>query len=282
MGIFQSKFLAHQREDGLIEHLILQMECQRRTLALRQIVDIMLLAYIQGILEEFALWSAGCLYLLQHTHIDFLPETGHRGHTRRMSLLHRLLHLQGIGVHDQRGTLRQTEDLPTFLKDMGKRQEIEHTVVLSHRHTFIIGLHRSVVLATGEDDTLRVARRTTGIEDVGDIVHRSRSRQGIHFRLSRQILTQLQEVVEIHGIGILFGDAHTLVEDDDALHRLTGGEYPAGLVVLFLLADEQEAHLRVIHHELDLLLRAGGIERDGDGTDAPCTEVTEQVLDGVL
>ena len=38
----------------------------------------------------------------------------------------------------------------------------------------------------------------------------------------------------------------------------------------------------IVNHELDLLLRAGGIERDGDGTDAPGAEVAEDVLHRVL
>ena len=75
---------------------------------------------------------------------------------------------------------------------MSKRQEIQHTVVLSHWHTLVISHHGGVVLATGKDDALRVARRTTGIEDVRYIIHRGGSREGIHLRLARQILTQLQ------------------------------------------------------------------------------------------
>ena len=86
---------------------------------------------------------------------------------------------------------------------MGKRQEVQHAVFLAHRHTLVISLHGSIILATGQDDALRVARRTTSIEDIGDIVHRRLLRQGIHLRLTRQVLTQLQEVIEIHGVGIL-------------------------------------------------------------------------------
>ena len=77
MGVFQSQFLAHQREHGLIEHLILQVQRQWRTLALREIVDIMLLTHLQGMLEELTLGGTGFLNLLQHTHIDLFPETGH-------------------------------------------------------------------------------------------------------------------------------------------------------------------------------------------------------------
>ena len=71
-----------------------------------------------------------------------------------MGLPHRLLHFQRISVHDQRGTLRQTEDLPSFLEDMGKRQEIQYTVFLSHRHTFVVGFHGGMILATGQNNTL--------------------------------------------------------------------------------------------------------------------------------
>ena len=120
----------------------------------------MLLTDAQGVLEEFPLRRTGFLNLLQDTHIDFLPETGHRRHTRRVGLLHRLLHFQRIGIHNQRGSLRQAKDLPAFLEDMGKRQEVEHTVLLTDGHAFVVGLHRGMILPASQDDALRITRRT--------------------------------------------------------------------------------------------------------------------------
>ena len=35
---------------------------------------------------------------------------------------------------------------------MGKGQEIQHTVLLAHWHTLVIGLHGGMVLPTGQND----------------------------------------------------------------------------------------------------------------------------------
>ena len=51
---------------------------------------------------------------------------------------------------------------------------------------------------------------------------------------------------------------------------------------MLLFTHEEEAYLCIIDHELDLLLAARGIERDGDGTDAPGTEVGKQIVNRVL
>ena len=76
MSPFQTQFLSYQREHRLIQHLVFQMKSQRRALTLRQIVDIMTLTHTQRMQEQLTLRSIGLLYLLQHTHIHLLPETG--------------------------------------------------------------------------------------------------------------------------------------------------------------------------------------------------------------
>ena len=106
--------------------------------------------------------------------------------------------------------------------------------------------------------------------------------QRFHLCLARIILTQLQEIVEVHGIGIVGGDAYIAVEDDNTLECLTHRNHTPSLIVLLLFAHEEEPYLGIAHHELYLLLTAGGIEGDGDGTDAPGAEITKQVLYGVL
>ena len=54
------------------------------------------------------------------------------------------------------------------------------------------------------------------------------------------------------------------------------------LVVLFLLAYEQQAHLGIAHHVLHLLLGAGGIERHAAQPDAVSAEVGVEILNAVL
>ena len=282
VGILQAQFLAHQREDGLIEHLVLKMHGQRCTLALREIVDIVPLAHVKRMLEEFTLHGTRILDFLQHAHVHLLPETGNGRHTRRVGLLHRLLHLLRIGIHNQTGALCQSQDLPPLLKDVSEGQEVQYTVVLIHRHTLAVGLEGRMILAAGKDHALGVACRTTCIEHIGDIIHRSLGLQFLHLRLSGQIVAQFQEVIKVHRVGVVAGDAHILVEDDDALQRLTHREHATRLVILLLLAHEKEAHLGVAHHELYLLLRRRGIERYRHRTDAPGTEVAEEVLHRVL
>ena len=199
-----------------------------------------------------------------------------------MRLTHCLLHLLRISVHNQRGSLCQREELPSFLEDMGKGEEVQHTVFLAYRHTFVVGLEGSMILSHRQDDTLGVARRATGIEDIGNIIERGTLLQHLDLRLARVVLAHLQKVVEIDGIGIVLSDTYVLVEDDDALQRLTHADDPMRLVVLFLFAYKEEANLRIGDHKLYLLFRTRGIEGDGDSTDAPCAKVAEEILDGIL
>ena len=80
----------------------------------------------------------------------------------------------------------------------------------------------------------------------------------------------------------MLSDTYVLVEDDDALERLTHSHHTVRLVVLFLLAHKEEAYLGIRNHKLNLLLGTGGIEGDGYRTDAPCAKVAEEILDGIL
>ena len=258
------------------------MERHRRTTAFRQILDVMLATYLEGMSEDFTLNGTGGLYLLLYAHIDFLPETGHAGHAGGVCLPHGLLHLLGVGVDNETGADGEAEQLPAFLKDVGERQEVEHTVVLAHRHALAVGHHSSMVLATGEDDALGVARGTAGIEYVGCVVHRGGTAQRLDLGLTGQAGSELQEIVEVHGGLVGRGQLHATVVNNDALERGTHGEHAAGLIVLVLLANKEDAHLGIGEHELYLLLGGGGIEGDGDGTNAPGAKVGEEVLHGVL
>ena len=139
-----------------------------------------------------------------------------------------------------------------------------------------------MILATRQDDTFRVARSTTGIKDVSDIVHAGRSLNSIHLRLTGEVLTHLQEVIEVHDVGIMRRNLHVLIKDNDALQRLTSREHTTCLLILILFTHEEESHPCIVQHELDLLLTAGSIERDSHSPDAPCAKVAEQVLHRVL
>ena len=77
-------------------------------------------------------------------------------------------------------------------------------------------------------------------------------------------------------------DAHALVEDDDALERGTERENAVRLVVLLLLADEEEAHVRVLHDVLNLLFARRSVNRNRHRTNAVGTEVGVEILDTIL
>ena len=88
MGILQAQLLTYQREDGTVQHLVFQMQGNRRFLAQAEIFDVMLMTYAQRMLKEFTLHGAGMLYLVHDAHVDLLPEAGHCRHTGGMCLAH--------------------------------------------------------------------------------------------------------------------------------------------------------------------------------------------------
>ena len=163
VGIGETEFLAHYAEQCLVDSLIFQMEHKGRSLATAQILDIMLATHAKSVLEYLALQSSGIVNLLHHTRIYLLPESRHRRHTRRMRLSHRLLHLLRIGVYNHPCTHRHTQQSPSLLKDMGKGQEIEHTVVFTHRHHLLITLKGGIILLMTEHHPLTIASSTTSI-----------------------------------------------------------------------------------------------------------------------
>lgn len=77
-------------------------------------------------------------------------------------------------------------------------------------------------------------------------------------------------------------DIHAVIIDDDALERGAEVEDAQRLVILVLLAYEEEAHLGIVEHIEYLLLAIGGVERHGNGAHAIGTEVGIEVLHTVL
>ena len=98
----------------------------------------------------------------------------------------------------------------------------------------------------------------------------------------RKILTKLDEVVEIHRLGVVHAQTHVPVENDDTLHRGAQGMNAMSFVILLLLTYEDEAHACIVDHILDLLSRGGGIERDRDDTDTVSAKISVQVFRTVL
>ena len=236
----------------------------------------------QRVAEDLLLHRRCAVYLVLHGLIHLLPESRHGRHTRGMGLLHRLLYLVRIGVYYQLGALRKTEVSPSALKHMSERQEVYHPIFLSHGHTLVVGNKSSVILSVAKLHAFALARGATGVKYVAQIVVRCLMPQVLHLRLARQVGSKRHEVVEIERVRIVRTDAHPAVEYDYTLERRAQCEHPVCLVILLLLAHEDESHLRVVYHELYLLLTACGVERNRHGPHAISAEVGIEIFHAVL
>ena len=83
---FQAQRLQQQRNHRLLVEEVLHLQGQRRKDATHLIVDVILPAHTQGILQHLTLDGAAVIYLFLHTSIDLFPETGNGTHTGRMHL----------------------------------------------------------------------------------------------------------------------------------------------------------------------------------------------------
>ena len=232
--------------------------------------------------EEFLLDRTGIIHLCLYGDIHLLPETWHTTHTGRMHLSHTLLNFMRISIDDEFGTFAQAEVRPGTFKDMGEWKEVDDAVLVGNRHTFVVCLQSSIILAIGQHHALAIARCSTGIEDINQVIHTCLLIEFLHFCLTRKILSQLQEVLEIEGCRIVCTDAHAGIEDDDTLQRRTEGKDTVSLVILLLFANKEEANLRIINHILNLLLAAVGIERHRGNSDTVRTEIGVQIMHTVL
>ena len=280
--MFQAQLLTHHAQDGLVDNLIFQLECQRRSLSIGNILYIALASYGKGMIEEFLLYRASLIHLGLYGYIHLLPEAGHTTHTSRMNLPHAFLYLMRVSVDEKTSTFTQAEVRPSTLKDMGKGQEVDDTVFLGNRHYLVVGSQGSIILSIGQHDTLAVAGSSTGIKDICHIIHACRLIQSLHLGLSRQVLAQLDEILEVKGSRVVSTDAHAGVEDDDTLQRRTESKDTMRLVVLVLLAYKEEAHLSVVNHILYLLLAAGSIEWNRAHLDAISTKVGIEIMHAIL
>ena len=233
-------------------------------------------------IEEFLLERTGIIHLSLYGNIHLFPETRHTTHTGRMHLTHTLLNFMRISVDDEFGAFAQAEICPSTLKDMSEWKEINDTILFGNRHALIVCLQCSCILTIGQHHTLTVSSCSTGIEDISQVIHTCLLVEFLYLRLTRKILTQLQEVLEIEGCRVVCTDAHTGIEDDDTLQGRTEGKDTMSLVILLLFANKEEANLRIINHILNLLLAAVGIERHRSNSDTIRTEVGVQIMHTVL
>ena len=280
--MLQAYLLTHQTEHGLVGKSILEAQLQRRALAFGEVVDIVSFADAPCLIKDLLLGGTRPVYLCLHGLVHLLPESRHARHTCRMGLAHRFLDLMRIDIDNERGTFCQAEISPAALKDMRERQEVDDAVFLPHRHTGIVGLESGGILTIGEHHAFRLTRRATGIEDIAEVVVVGLLPQRLNVLLVRQVLAQLDEVVEIHRFRVVHAQTHVTVEDDDTLQSRAEGVHTVSLVILLLLAHEDDAHACIVDHILYLLSRSGGIERDRDHTDTVSAKICVQVFRTVL
>ena len=165
---------------------------------------------------------------------------------------------------------------------MRNGQELYGAVLVADGHNFVVGNQGCVILSVCQHYALRLAGCAGRVKDVAYIFFVGLLVECFHLCLARQSLAELQKVVKVEGSWVVRTDAYAAVEDDDALQRVTKWKYTVCLVVLFLLADKEEANLRIVNHILYLLFRSGRVERYGHDTHAVGTEVGDEVLDAVL
>ena len=165
---------------------------------------------------------------------------------------------------------------------MRNGQELYGPVLVADGHSLVVCNQGCVILSVCQHHALRLAGCAGRVKDVADIFFVGLLVECFHLCLARQSLAELEEVVKVEGCRVVRADAHAAVEDDDALQRMAEWEYAVCLVVLFLLADKEEANLRIVNHILYLLFGRGRVERYGHDTHAVGTEVGDEVLDAVL
>ena len=168
--MLQANLLAHKTEHRLVGKFIFQTQRQWRALTFGEIIDVIFFTYFPRTVEDLLLGNTGAINLCLYSLIHFLPETRHTRHTGRMRLTHRILDLMRIDVDDKRRTLRETEVSPASLEDMREGEEVDDAILIRHRHTSIVGLEGGGILTIGEHHTFRLARRTTRIKDVAEII----------------------------------------------------------------------------------------------------------------
>ena len=282
VGRFQADLLPYQAEHGAVVELILHFHMEGHALSAPTIVHIALATHRYGVPHQLPLHGGGLVHALLHGGIDLLPEARDGRHARGMGLAHALLYLLRVGIDNQLRTNGKAQVGPGALKDVGEGQKVDHPVLVTDGNALLVGRYAGAVLSVGEDDSLAVARRAAGIENVADVVVARFCPQFLHFRLPWEVLSELDEVAEVQRIGVIGADADTGVVDDHALQGRTKGDDAVCLVILLLLSDKQEAHAGILNHVLYLLLGAGGVERNCLDFHAIGTEIGVKILDTIL
>ena len=278
----QSQGLQEQSDDCLLVEEIAHLQGKRWHEASHLVIDIVGLADAKRVFEHPALYGRGRVHLLLYAAIHFLPEPRHSTHTRRMHFAKALQDVGRTTVDSQRAARLDAEIRPASFEDMREGQEVHDEVLVGKRQSTYVTSESGIIHLVRQHDTLADARRSAGVEDVGQVVFLHFGCELLYLFAMVFPIGKCQKLIEIKAHIVLRVFLYGRVEDDELPHGLLNLEYAVGCVVLVLLADKDVANLGVAHHVLHLGLACRSIERDGDGPDAISTEVHEHAFGHVL
>ena len=199
-----------------------------------------------------------------------------------MNLEHRLQHILRLEVYAQCATVANAEIAPSTLEDMSEGKEVQNDILIGKGKCRHMTAEGCCILKMSLHDTLRQACCTTSVENVCEVFGLQLVATLLHFLLMLQSLAHLQELIEVDAGGVLRVLDNMRVEDYQLLDMWTYLHHTQGNVVLILLAYENVADLGIRYHIFHLRLAAGGIERNGDGTNTVGAKVHKQALGLVL
>ena len=123
--------------------------------------------------------------------------------------------------------------------------------------------HRLGKVSMCEHNAFRIAGRSRGIDNTGQIIERLAGNAAINQRFCFGSRNRTRyKIGKIYRRGIAFGKAYRTVEYDNPFQRRTSRQCLPCVVVLILLTDKQISDFGVAHDILQLFQRAGRIKRD--------------------
>ena len=265
VAVLNTDGLLQQGIDGLLIEFVLQVEHQRRTFTQAQIVEVMNFSHTDSILHQALLDSLFGGNLLVHPCIDLLPKAGHTAHQRGAHLLDGRSNLCRFQVETHHHSLVQAVVGPCTLEHVGQRQETHRHILVRHlRQADVVDADNLFIGRMVKQHALRLTRSTTGIEDIGQVVHRSTSGALGHHGCMGQSLAHLQELVEIDTGRVALVFLNLAVKENQFLQRRTDAQHTEGRIVLILFAHKKKADLCIVDDVLCLSCRTGGIKRNRD------------------
>ena len=130
--VLNTDCLFQQGIDSLFVELVLQMKHQRRRLTHTQVINVMHLAYFDGVQHHCFPQSGFLRNLFLYARINLLPETGNAAHQCRTHFLDSSLNIRRTKIDTNLYPSMNTEISPGFLKHMRQRKEVHGYILIRH------------------------------------------------------------------------------------------------------------------------------------------------------